>query len=172
LSQFGRNLLGRKGQQGGEGHNGDEVETKDGDGVHVESAGDNADGHKDEEDVDIVAAEGGPDGARNVLGHGLPFGFIGIGAVGEQRRLLVVVGAVQDSTIAAVGRHIARIGVVWTASCTIKLSPYVFYVPRRKQLAKNVAEGAQRGRLLSRWLRLAEEWKGGEMDAGVVVQRV
>jgi hypothetical protein len=112
LSQLGRNLLGRKGQQGGEGHNGDEVEAEDGDGVHVESAGDDADGHEDKEDVDIVAAEGGPDGARNVLGHGLPFGFMAIVSAGEQRRLLVVVGAVQDSAIAAAGRHVARIGVV------------------------------------------------------------
>jgi hypothetical protein len=168
LSQFGRDLFGRKGQQRGEGHNGDKVEAEDGDRVPAECAGNDADGHENQEDVDIVAAEGGPDGARNMLGHRLPLGLIAVGSAGEQRRLLVG-RAVQDSAVAAAGRHDgARVRAVETrvASCSIELSPYVFYVPRSKQLAKVSMSEADGGSLLSRWLRRAEGGGWGDGDGG------
>lgn len=72
--------------------------------------GDDAQRHEDEQDVDVVAAEGAPDHVRDGLGVRLPLGIAAV-AVSEQRRRL------GERAIGG-GGHVARSGVVVEAPVT------------------------------------------------------
>lgn len=61
LTNVGRDFLSSKGEQGGQGNNGKEVEGKDGDWGPLEVVGHDTKGHKDEQDVDIGRVENGLD---------------------------------------------------------------------------------------------------------------
>lgn len=54
LAEADRNLFRGKGQDGGEGDDGEEIDGKDGLGAPSKLAGDDANGHHDEKKVDIV----------------------------------------------------------------------------------------------------------------------
>lgn len=69
LSKLRRKLLSRKGQQRRERDDSNEVEDKDNGRVPVHRAGDDAEGHEHEEDIDVVADQGRVDEVEEVLGQ-------------------------------------------------------------------------------------------------------
>lgn len=57
LSQFHTNLLRREAQHGGQRDDGKEVQNEHDGGVPARGAGDDANGHEDQQDVDVVAQQ-------------------------------------------------------------------------------------------------------------------
>ena len=87
LAELGGELLGRKGEQRSERDNGDEVEDEDGGGVPVERAGDDANGHEDEEDIDVIANQCRIHQVQDVLGQSCDGRLVGV-SVAHQRGAL------------------------------------------------------------------------------------
>lgn len=54
LTQLDRDLLGSEGEDSGEGDDGEEVDDEDGGGAPAHGTGDDAEGHRGEQEVDIV----------------------------------------------------------------------------------------------------------------------
>jgi hypothetical protein len=84
----------------------------------VESAGDDTNGDKDEEEVDIVAGQSGPEDIGDMLGKRLPLGLIVVAvAAGAQER-----GRLGGRAIG--WRHFVDVAAVLTAG-TMELALYV-----------------------------------------------
>ena len=93
LAQFRRQLFGSEAQQRGQRDDGDEVEDEDGGGAPADVAGDYAQRHEDEQDVDVVAGERRPRRVGDIPGQRPPARLVATGATrfeaAEQRRALV-----------------------------------------------------------------------------------
>ena len=87
LAKLCGKLLGRKGQQRSKRDNGDEVEDEDGGRVPVERAGDDADGHKDEEDIDVAANKRRIHQVQEVLGQPRDGRLVGAGGANQRGML-------------------------------------------------------------------------------------
>jgi hypothetical protein len=99
LAEFGGELFSGETQERSKGDDCDEVEDEDSGWVPRQGAGDDADGHKDEQDVDIVAGEGGVDQVQDMLGQCL-----------DARIVCVVLGAADERGVLIVEAAIGRLG--------------------------------------------------------------
>lgn len=121
LTELGGELLGGETQKGGERDDCDEVEDENDGRVPGQGAGDDADGDKDEQDVDIVAGQSGVDEMQDVLGQRL-----------DARLVCVVLGAADERGVLIVKAAISRLGhgrllgVTGGATVAVEVSLYVF----------------------------------------------
>lgn len=121
LAKLGGELLGGETQQGSERDDCDEVEDEDDGRVPGQGAGNDADGDKDEQDVDIIAGKGGVDEMQDVLGQRLDARLVCrvLGATDERGVLIV---------ITAIGRlrHGRLLGITGRTTVAVEVSLYVF----------------------------------------------
>ena len=121
LTELGGELLSGETQKGGKRDDCDEVEDEDDGRVPGQGAGDNADGDKDEQDVDIVAGEGGVGEVQDVLGQRL-----------DARLICIVLGATDERGVLIVKAAISRLGhgrrlrITGRATVAVEVSLYVF----------------------------------------------
>ena len=127
LAKLRRKLLGRKGQQRSKRDDGDEVKDEDGGGVPVERAGDDADGHKDEEDVDIAAHKRRIDQVQEVLGQSGDGGLVGAGGAYQRGMLCRAILGL---------RHVVRLAEGTSAAVTGDAVEVALYVFCQVRLAK------------------------------------
>ena len=142
MTKLGRQFLSCEAQEGSKRDDGDEVEDKDGSGVPAHDARDDANGDEDEEDIDVVAGEGGIGEVHDMLGERLQarLALVVLSAPDERGRLVVetAIGGCRHVLLLAVGRRVTLM-----ATEAVEVSLYVFCQ------ARGLAEGfaAERGQM-------------------------